>query len=112
MPRTDVSAAANQSIEPVAAFHTDPRGVGAFRRLIGSIAAAVNGQSGQWIYTNGGPTFNGYAVSPQRYTGAANLGGGRVVSPRSSTLSQEKEANPTNTVAMQLFAERMRAGRG
>ena len=111
MGRTDVAAAANATVDRIVSYHTDPRGVGAFRGLLGSIAAAVNGQSGQHIYTNGGPTFSGYAVSPQQYTGAANLGTGHVVAPRSSTLDREKEASPINSTAMALFAERMKAGR-
>lgn len=111
MARTDVAAAANVTIEPVATYHTDPRGVGAFRRLLTSITDAVNGRTGQHIYAPQ-PAFHGYAISPQRYTGAANLGTSRVVTPRSSTIGQEREANPTNAVAMQVFAERMRQGRG
>ncbi len=111
MGRTDVAAAANLSVEPIATYHTDPAGVTAFRRLLGSIAAAVNGQTGQHIYAPAG-SFHGYAVSPQRYTGAANLGAARVVAARSSTLDREKEASPANAVAMALFAERMKAGRG
>ncbi|MBN9375101.1 MAG: hypothetical protein J0I40_06870 [Cellulomonas sp.] len=111
MGRTDVAAAANATVDRIVSYHTDPRGVGAFRRLLASIASAVNSQSGQHVYTNGGPTFSGYAASPQQYTGAANLGAGRVVAPRSSTLDAEKEASPSNAIAMALFAERMKAGR-
>lgn len=110
MGRTDVAAAANLTVEPIATYHTDPVGLGVFRRLMGSIADAVNGRTGQHVYAPA-DSFHGYAVSPQRFTGAANLGGARVVAPRSSTLDREKEASPANAVAMALFAERMKAGR-
>lgn len=110
MPRTDVAAAVNLTIEPVATYHTDPRGWALFRRLSAAIAGPLNGRTGQHVYPSPND-FHGYAPSPQRFAGAAQLGAARPVVARSSTFTAEKEQNPTNDVAERVFLERSRRGR-
>ncbi|MBN9327986.1 MAG: hypothetical protein BGO38_06955 [Cellulomonas sp. 73-145] len=110
MPRTDLSAAVNATIDPVVTYHLDPRGASFVRRLAGSIGDVINGRTGQHVYAPGA-SFHGYARSPQNFTGAARLGTPRPIAARSSTLTAEKEASPLNAAASTLFYERMQRGR-
>lgn len=110
MPRTDVARAVNVTIDPVATYHVDPRGWRLFRALAAAIATPLNGRSGQHVYA-APAMFHGYAASPQRFTGAANLGAARTVSPRASSFTAEKEQSPLNSTVATIFAERMRRGR-
>lgn len=109
MPRTDVAAAPNARVVPVVEYGTDPRGRAAFAALLAAVTRSTNPGGPQRVYTVP-PTWSGDTVNPQRYTGAASLGRARVVAPRSSTIGQEREANPTNAAAMAIFAERMKRG--
>lgn len=109
MARTDTAAAINAAVVPTVVYGVDPRGAGRFRALTGSILAALNGRTGQHHY-HAPAAFHGWAASPQRFAGLANLGSARPVSQRASTLVDQKEANPLNSVASQLFLERTLRG--
>jgi hypothetical protein len=109
MARTDSAAAINQSTDPVATYHTDPRGWSMFARLSAVLQRANAGGSGH-VYASQ-PMFSGYAAPPQQYTGMAPLGLARPVVPRADGLADQKEASPLNDVALRIFAERLARGR-
>ncbi|MCL1872162.1 MAG: hypothetical protein FWF90_17370 [Promicromonosporaceae bacterium] len=109
MARTDVAAAVNASVVPVVEYGPDPHGRARFGSLMDAVSRSVN-PGAQRVFVVA-PTWNGDTVNPQRYTGQASLGRARVVSARSSTIGQEREATPTNAAAMAIFAERIKKGR-
>jgi len=110
VPRTDVARAINLTVEPVATYHTDPRGWAMFRALAAAIAGPLMGRRGSHVYPSVHTDFHGPVRSPQQLRGAGHLGTGRAVAPRASTLQDEKEANPLNAAANEILYERMIRG--
>jgi hypothetical protein len=108
--RTDVAVAANARVGRVVDYTTDPRGLGMFRGLVAAVQRSVNPGAGQRVFTVA-PMWHGDTITPQRFTGLAQLGRSRIVAPRTSKLSDEREANATNAAALAIFAERVRRGR-
>lgn len=110
MARTDVAAAANLTVEPVPIYHPDAHQLGRGRALASDLLGSLLGRSGQHVFT---PTaeYHGYVQNPQRFVGVAGLGNPRVVSPRSSVLSDERAASPLNAAAEQVWLERMKRAR-
>lgn len=107
--RTDIAAASNARVgPPIVEYETDPRGLRAFLAATADVADRLNPTtSGQRFYV-GPNNWHGDTISPQAFTGLAQLGRARVVSERSSRMSREREASPTNAAAMAVFAERAR----
>lgn len=102
--RTDVAAAPNARVTTSVVYDPDPRGAATFGALVRSVVAGLRSDT-----FTGPNNWHGNAVSPQRYAGAAGLAAavhsGTVIAPRSSTIDQEREANPSIAAAMRLFAQ-------
>lgn len=110
MARTDAAAAVNQTTDPIATYHTDPRGWSFFNRLSGFLQRSNAGTNGSHVYA-ALPQFTGYAAAPQQFTGMAPLGVARPWVDATSTLQEQKESSPLNDVALKIFAERLARGR-
>jgi hypothetical protein len=100
--------APNAVIRAVVDYLPDHRGASLFAALTGSAAASLNTSPAVVPHS---PTFHGWVRTQQQFTGAvAALGRARTVSPKSSTLNQQKTTE--DTVASSLFRERMARGLG
>ncbi|MBN9327808.1 MAG: hypothetical protein BGO38_07905 [Cellulomonas sp. 73-145] len=108
--RTDAAAAVNQTTDPIATYHIDPRGWSFFARLSGFVQRSNAGTNGSHVYA-AQPIFTGYAAPPQQYTGMAPLGLAAPVIDRTATLQDQKESSPLNDTALRIFAERLARGR-
>jgi hypothetical protein len=104
--RTGISAAINARLTPQVSYDIDPRGWRMFTAVAAVVHRGMNGGNGG-VTVNPQATFTGYAVSPQRMTGAASLGNATVVVPAHSTLGQEKSTSTITDPALRIFAERL-----
>lgn len=105
--RTDLAAAVNARIGQIVEYGPDRRpGVGIFAALNGRVGRELNGTRAV-VDPISGSSFHGYTNTPQRFVGIAPLGVARPVTPTTSTLGDEREANPLNDGALRIFAQRL-----
>lgn len=85
MARDDFTRAPNAVLTQAVVYGVDPRGAGMFGALTRALTRDLNTR--RPVLT--GPQFGGIAQAPQKFTGAAQLGRGRVVSGTSSEMSDQ-----------------------
>ncbi|MDO8107148.1 hypothetical protein Q6348_08055 [Isoptericola sp. b441] len=96
--------AINARVVEITEYGTDPRGWGLFAAVT---AAAGRTRAAARRVLDPIERFSGYAVAPQGFTGAANLGSARPVSKETSTLPDERAAGVLSTPAETIFAQRL-----
>jgi len=108
MTRTDMSAATNVRLAPVAEYGIDPRGWSFFRALSGAAQRGISGHDGTRVLDTA-RQFHGYTTTPQRFVGLAPLGVAVPLVKDGSVLADETTA--FDNAAQRIFAERLRSAR-
>lgn len=101
-------SAANDTVQAVPVFTTDPHGVAMFHGILNGTLGHLGERP---VIDAGRSPWHGWTKAPQEFRGALGVGGGRPTVPPYSTIDQERGASVAPDVIQQIFEQRAGAGR-